>query len=309
MDGNLLCGGRMASGEDGLTLVVLAAGIGSRYGGLKQMDPVGPSGEFLLDYAAYDALRAGFACIVFIVRRDMADDFRAVVGARIGQRADTRYVFQDLSALPSGFSVPPERQKPWGTGHAILCAREAVRGPFVTINADDFYGAQSYASLAAFLRETAADSSFHGMVGYPLRPTLSDHGTVARGICRVGADALLGGVEERTALSPAGLRDQGLTGEEVASMNIWGFKPSVFDHLEEGFKRFLRDCPDLLKREFFVPDVVNDIVRRGMARVKVLPTRESWLGMTNREDRGLVVARIRDLVRAGVYPERLWGGA
>jgi dTDP-glucose pyrophosphorylase len=291
-----------------LTLGILAAGMGSRYGGLKQMDPVGPSGEFLLDYGVHDAVRAGFGRVVFVVRRAIADDFRALVQERIARHVETAAVFQELTDLPRGFSVPEGRGKPWGTGHALLCAGPAVHGPFVVVNADDFYGRQSYALLAGYLRDTAADGDAYAMIGFPLRDTLSAHGPVARAICRTGRDGLLLGADERVALSAGTLAREGLTGDETVSMNIWAFKPSIFGRLESHFGSFLRTRADIARAEFFIPDVVNALVQSGAARVKVLKAGDSWMGMTNREDRGHVAERIRRMVQAGEYPQSLWEG-
>jgi hypothetical protein len=299
-----------------LTLVVLAAGIGNRYGGLKQMDPVGPSGEFLLDYAVYDALRAGFDRVVFVIRRAIAADFDARVGARIARRVDTVCVMQELDMLPPGRTVPPDRTKPWGTAHAVLAARAAVDAPFAVINADDFYGREAYAALAGFLDAPRDDDAHYAMVGYPLRNVLSDHGSVARGICERDTDGNLVSVVERTEIEPAGdgarFRNAAggwtpLPGGAPTSMNFWGFKPGFFRHLEAGFAAFLAEFGHTQNAEYFVPTEVNRLIREGTARVRVLAADSPWFGVTYAPDKPRVVARIRALIAAGVYPDDLWG--
>ena len=298
-----------------LTLLVLAAGMGSRYGGLKQIDPVGPGGETLLDYSVYDAVRAGFGRVVFVVRGDMEPDFRDAVGKRIQQQVPVEYCRQELEMAPGWFSIPPERRKPWGTGHAVLAARDAIGGNFAAVNADDFYGAGSYRKLAGHLRQ-AADGrrGDYGMVGFRLRDTLSDHGTVARGICR-SRQGLLDQVAELTRIArsgqgalhtdPAG-RVHPLSGDELVSMNMWGFTPGIFGHLERAFGRFLEERGGEEGAEFMIPTLVNDLVASGQVKVRVLSAVDAWFGVTYREDRDRVMRQIRDLVRLGSYPERLW---
>jgi len=300
-----------------LSLVVMAAGLGSRYGGLKQIEPVGPSGEAVLDYSVFDALRAGFSRVVFVIRRDIEEAFRAALGRRFEARAEVQYVFQELTDLPAGFSAPPQRAKPWGTGQALLCACQAATGPAAVINADDFYGAESFQVLTDFLRAPAppAPPDVYAMVGYQLRETLSEHGTVARGVCRTDAEGFLTSVEELTAIEslPGGARNREpdgsfrpLSGAEIVSMNFWGFRPSIRTHLERLFKEFLRENAANPKAEFYIPVAVNKLIGEGRARVKVLPTRAAWFGVTYREDRARVIENIRALVRSGLYPERLW---
>jgi UTP-glucose-1-phosphate uridylyltransferase len=275
------------------------------------MDPVGPSGEFILDYSVYDAVRAGFDRVVFVIRRDIEKDFRTVIGGRIERHVPCEYVLQELSGLPPGWRVPEGRRKPWGTGHAVLTCAGAVDGPFAVINADDFYGRTSYQVLADFLRDTASDESAYGMVGFVLRNTLSDHGSVARGICRSGPDGMLEAITECTKIEKAGdgirCDDQPLTGDEWASMNIWGFKPSIFAHLETEFAGFLARCGEDPKAEFFMPDVVGTLIAQRQATVRVLETDSTWFGATYTEDKATVVANIRALVDAGDYPVALWG--
>ncbi|MCY3775984.1 MAG: NTP transferase domain-containing protein [Candidatus Aminicenantes bacterium] len=299
-----------------LTLLVLAAGMGSRYGGLKQIDPVGPGGETLLDYSVYDAVRAGFDRVVFIVRGDMESDFRDAAGRRIERRVAVEYCRQELEMVPGWFSIPPERRKPWGTGHAVLAARNAIDGNFAAVNADDFYGAGSYRKLAGHLQQAAdCRRGDYGMVGFRLRETLSDHGTVARGVCR-SRQGLLEEVVELTRIARTSdgavyFDSEGqahnLSGDELVSMNMWGFTPSIFDHLERAFARFLRERGGEDGAEFMIPTLVNDLVAAGQARVRVLRSSDAWFGVTYREDRDRVTSQIRELVSGGAYPERLWG--
>ena len=298
-----------------LTLLVLAAGMGSRYGGLKQIDPVGPGGETLLDYSVYDALRAGFGRVVFVVRGDMEADFRDAVGRKIEQQVPVEYCRQELEMVPGWFSIRPERRKPWGTGHAVLAARDGIGGNFAAVNADDFYGAGSYRKLAGHLQQ-ASDGrrADYSMVGFRLRDTLSDHGTVARGVCR-SRQGLLEQVVEMTCIAKSGQgafqtdsdgRAHTLSGDELVSMNMWGFTPAVFDHLERGFDRFLKERGGEDGAEFMIPTLVNDLVAGGQARVRVLPSSDAWFGVTYREDRNRVRRQIRELVRHGAYPNPLW---
>jgi dTDP-glucose pyrophosphorylase len=301
-----------------LTLLVMAAGIGSRYGGLKQIDPVGPNGEIVVEYSVYDALRAGFDKVVFVIRSEIEDAFRERIGRSVESRVETTYVLQELDRLPAGFSLPAGRTKPWGTGHAILCARRSVVTPFAAINADDFYGRTAFDALAGHLRN-AGDSggiSDYAMVGYVLENTLSEHGHVARGVCKTGADGCLVDIRERQRVRgfPDGVKFAGDDGAWVGlpagsfvSMNIWGFTPGLFGELEARFPAFLRaSAPDILKAEFLIPEVVGSLVREGKARVKILPTAEKWFGVTYPEDRARVQAAIREIVARGVYPEDLW---
>lgn len=293
------------------TLLVLAAGIGSRYGGLKQMDPVGPSGEFILDYSVFDAIRAGFNKVVFVIRRDIAADFRRIIGSRLEGRVAIDYALQELTDLPAGQAVPEGRKKPWGTGHATLAAAGVVKTPFAVINADDFYGAESYRRLATFLDDTARDAARYAMVGFVLRNTLSPHGRVARGLCTASAEGLLTSVEELTQIvkTPEGVRCEkgALTGDEIVSMNCWGFKPSFFSHLRREFVTFLATQGADLKAEYFVPTVVNTLIQRHEATCQVLETRSRWVGVTYPEEKADVVAVIRSLIARGDYPEALWG--
>jgi hypothetical protein len=302
------------------TLLILAAGMGSRYGGLKQIEPVGPGGEAILDYSVFDALRAGFGKLVFVTRKDIEQPFKQIVGARFENRVAIEYVFQELDKIPAPFTVPAGRTKPWGTTHAILMAADAIHEPFAAINADDFYGAESYRLLSNHLRAGSApnaddDAPNYSMVGFILRNTLSEFGSVARGVCRVNPQDYLESVVELTSIArdsaeikntdPEG-RTTPLTGDEPVSMNMWGFTPRVFPQLRARFAAFLLAHAGDLKRECYIPSTVNDLVAGGEARVKVLRTPDAWFGVTYREDHARVVESIRSLVRAGAYPERLW---
>ena len=297
------------------TLLVLAAGMGSRYGGLKQIDPMGPSGETILDYSVYDAIRAGFGKVVFIIRPDFEADFRERIATKFAGRIEVGFAFQTLDRLPAGFAVPAGREKPWGTTHAILCAKDAVRENFAVINADDFYGRDSYATLGRFLQAADPAGSDFSMVGFTLRNTLSEHGTVARGVCKTDASGLLTDIDEMTkiAKTPAGARntrDDGstadLTGDEAVSMNMWGFTPRLFDHLDRVFLEFLQRAGKEMKSESYIPMTVGQLVKERHATCRVLRTSSEWFGVTYREDKPVVQAKIADLIRRGEYPSNLW---
>lgn len=300
------------------TLIVMAAGMGSRYGGLKQVEALGPSGEMIVDYAVYDALRAGFGKVVFVIRNEIAEMFRERVGKRIEKQVETAYAYQDLYDVPPGFRVPPDRSKPWGTGHAVLSCKNVVTGPCAVINADDFYGPEAYALLAEHLRgaqDTQAGYDY-SMVGYVLRNALSEFGSVARGVCQVTPGGELTGVVERTRIEKQGqairYTEDGkewidLPADSIVSMNMWGFTPSIFHELEARFPLFLERSKDnILKAEFFLPTIVNQLLQEGKARVQVLPTGEKWFGITNPDDRAVVQGAIQDMVERGVYPPSLW---
>jgi hypothetical protein len=294
------------------TLLVLAAGMGSRYGGLKQIDPVGPGGETIMDYSVFDALRAGFGKVVFVIRKDIEQVFRQGIGAPFEKHIAVDYVFQELDTLPPGFSVPAGRTKPWGTTHAILMGAPAINEPFAVINADDFYGAEGFRLLAQHLESGPAD---YAMVGFTLRNTLSDFGGVARGVCRVSDDDFLEGIVELTDIerqeaharntNPSG-EPTLLTGDEVVSMNMWGFTPRVFGQLRVQFQKFLELKGSDLRSESYIPSVMNELILSGQTRVKIRRTHDSWFGVTYREDRPHVIDSIRRLVDQGYYPERLW---
>ena len=294
------------------TLVVLAAGMGSRYGGLKQMEPVGPAGETILDYSVYDALRAGFGKVVFVIRKEIEQSFRESIGARFEKRLAVEYVFQELDKLPPGFSAPAGRSKPWGTTHAILMAAGRVGEAFAAINADDFYGAEAYRVMGQHLQ---SDTEEYAMVGFLLRKTLSEFGAVARGVCRVSGDGLLEDIVERTHIEREGAQIRNtdvrgeiceLTGDEIVSMNMWGFTPRVFEQLREEFKRFLEGSGASLKSECYLPSTVNALLQSKRAWVRVLRSKDAWFGVTYREDHARVAESIERLIRSGAYPERLW---
>src|ERR1700677_1431671 len=287
------------------TLLVLAAGMGSRYGGLKQIDPVGPSGETMLDYAVYDAIRAGFGRVVFLIRMEFEDAFQNAVVAKYAGRISAEFVFQSVAEVPGGCAVPVGRERPWGTGHAVWCARAALDGPFAVINADDFYGATSYLRLARFL--ATAEGSRYAIVGFRLANTLSESGTVSRGVCS-GRDGLLSSIVEETAIAKADVGPgRRFSGREIVSMNLWGFTPSIFGGLEEGLRSFLAAKGSDPRAEFYLPTAVSDLVAAGRASVEVLPSEEDWFGITYKEDRPKVVEAIARRVQGGAYPTNLFG--
>lgn len=294
------------------TLLVLAAGMGSRYGGLKQIDPIGPNDETIIDYSIFDARRAGFGKVVFVIRHQIEEAFRQSIGSRFEKQLAVEYVFQELDCLPEGFAVPPQRTKPWGTGHAILMGAPAIKEPFAVINGDDFYGANSFRVLAEHLQSDTPDLA---MVGFVLRNTLSEFGSVARGVCAMDSDDILKTVTELTNIHREGTGakyidasdgSHPLTGEETVSMNMWGFTPDIFDQLQNQFALFLKQQGTSEKAEFYIPSVVNTLISGGKKRVRVLRTADSWFGITYREDRPRVVESIRQLIARGDYPQRLW---
>ena len=293
------------------TLLILAAGMGSRYGGLKQIDPVGPNGETIIDYSIYDALRTGFGKLVFVIRHDFEKAFKETVGVRFEKRVPVEYVYQELDKLPPGFSVPAGRTKPWGTTHAILQAENAIHEPFAAINADDFYGREAYQVLARHLTSGTPD---YAMVGFILRNTLSEHGTVARGVSRVDGNNYLTSIVEMLKIEAdgGGAKNTGpdgtitrLTGDEAVSMNFWGFTPAVFGQLRAQFTAFLKKSGQEEKSECYIPATVGELVTGGEAKVKVLRTNDSWFGVTYREDRPRVVESVSKLISGGVYPQKL----
>jgi UTP-glucose-1-phosphate uridylyltransferase len=298
------------------TLVVLAAGIGNRYGGLKQMDPVGPHGATLIDYSIYDATRAGFEKLVFIIRPLFEAAFRNQLLSKFERRAECHCVYQKMEVGLEGFEAPKERSKPWGTGHAVMATRKAVEEPFAVVNADDYYGPTSFESMSLHLaRQGSQQCEDYAMVGYILRNTLSEHGSVARGVCETDDSMYLTRIVEITKIFKEGtggyfIDDSGarndLTGDEIVSMNLWGFTPVIFDHLEKGFHRFLKQRGQDPKAEFFISSHIDDVLREDHARVKILPTRETWFGLTYREDKEPASKQIHSLIESGVYPERLW---
>ena len=296
-------------------LVVLAAGMGSRYGGLKQIDPVGPSGEVIMDYSLYDAKRAGFETVVFIIKHEIEERFKSAIGDRLSKVMDVRYAFQELDDLPEGYAVPAGRVKPWGTCHAMLAARHVVDGPFAVINADDCYGPAAFRALYAHLT-SGGDEREYAMAGYRLENTVTENGSVARGVCAVDG-GLLREITERTRIERRGggicYTDDGqnwlpLSPDTVVSMNIWGFQRNFMDAAWKRFPAFLeralRENP--LKAEYFLPYAVEQLLGEGQARVRVLPTPDRWYGVTYREDKPLVVSSLARLTAAGTYPENLW---
>jgi hypothetical protein len=299
------------------TLLVLAAGMGSRYGGLKQLDAMGPHGETVMDYAIFDARRAGFDRVVFVIRRDFEEAFRRQVLPRYAGHAAVDLCFQDLADVPPEVPVTPDREKPWGTAHAIRAAREVVREPFAVINADDFYGRASYETVVAFLATPQAADALpvYAMAGFELRRTLSPHGTVARGVCRTDADGYLVTVRELTKLravddhvenqDPPDSPER-FTGDEPVSLNMWAFTPAVFPQIEIVFREFLAAQGDSLTAECYIPSVVDALIGRGACRVRVLPTSSQWFGVTYRDDREGVVSAFADLTARGDYPSPLW---
>jgi NDP-sugar pyrophosphorylase family protein len=295
------------------TLVILAAGMGSRYGGLKQLDEVGPNGEAIIDYSLYDAIRAGFGKVVFIIRRDFEEAFRARFEQKLAGKIEVEYVFQELSDLPAGFSIPDGREKPWGTGHAIRSARKAVSTPFAAINADDFYGIDAYETVMNFLTAEASEKQYC-MIGYQLDNTLSENGSVSRGLCQTDHDGNLIDIEELTQIQTDGQRifylknsnETELTGKETVSMNFWGFHPSIFLNLEEGFIEFLSKKGTEAKSEFYIPMHVDNLIKQGKAKAKVLTCAATWFGVTYKEDKPVVTERINALINSGRYPEKLW---
>lgn len=294
-------------------LVVLAAGMGSRFGGLKQVAPVGPNGELIIEYSMYDARRGGFDRAVFVIRRDIEKDFRAAVGRRLEARMDVSYVHQELADLPAPHGPPPGRTKPWGTGQAVIAAEPAVRRPFAVINADDFYGASAYRTLADYFRGAVNPS--YALVGYVLRQTLSDHGGVNRGLCAADAAGRLIDIKETLKIErtpDGGARHPGadgtwvrLTGDEIVSMTFFGFTPAVFGQLQERFGRFLAEHGHDEKAEFLLPTALGDITRAGLAEMRLLRSGDQWFGVTYREDLPATRAAIQRLIAAGAYPEKL----
>ena len=298
-------------------LVIMAAGMGSRFGGLKQMTAVDNAGQVILDYSAYDALQAGFEKVVCVIKKEIEADFRALVGDRIGKKCDLHYAFQDLHDIPAGFSVPPERAKPWGTGHAVYAARDLIDRPFAVINADDFYGRGAFRALYDFLAHET-DEHTHALVAYDLKNTLTENGTVARGACTADKDGYLATVTELTAIqgpadSPSYTLDGGATWTALApdtpvSLNTWGFHQAFLDAIGGELEKFMaNDMPkNPAKAEFFLPSVVNACLAAGTDRVKVLPTDEVWHGVTYRDDLPALQAALAQMKAAGKYPENLW---
>lgn len=303
-----------------MTLVILAAGLGSRYGGLKQLDPMTNAGNFIIDFSVYDAIRAGFDQAVFIIKRENLEQFRETIGNRIAKKIKVKYVFQDANDLPSGLKLPAGRTKPWGTGHAVWCARDLVTDNFAVINADDFYGAETFRHLAEHLSKPNLSGipAHHCMVGFRAGNTLTENGTVSRGVCEVGEDGRLIRVTERTKVEKRGrgaayLDDDGTTWTElpfdtIVSMNCWGFTPDLFRHLETELRGFYEAAvpTNPLKCEFYLPFAVQAQMEAGLCDVAVYPTESVWQGVTYQEDKPHVKAAIADLIANGEYPADLW---
>ena len=299
------------------TLIVMAAGMGSRFGGLKQITPVGPTGQKLMDYSVYDALRAGFGKVVFVIKHAFEEEFKEKIGNAISAHVPVEYVYQELDKIPEGYTVPEGREKPWGTGHAVLCCREVVKEPFVVLNSDDYYGRDCFTLLADFLSTPREDGKCHiAMAGYLLRNTLTENGHVSRGVCRTDAEGMLVGLDERTKIelhdgTPYYTEDDGVTWTALdpdgwVSMNCWAFPAGVLDRFEAMFRAFLDEKGGELKSEFYLPMAVDEMVAQGEADVKVLPTKNRWYGMTYAADHEQVKKALADLTEQGVYPAEMW---
>ena len=291
-----------------ITLLVMAAGMGSRYGGLKQLDAVGPSGETIIDFSVYDAIRAGYNKVVFIIREDFEKQFKEKISNKYQDKIKVEIVYQDLHDLPNSFSCPKDRSKPWGTGHAILAARNVISEPFAAINGDDFYGRESFKIISDHY--SSMNSGF-AMAAFQLDKTLSDYGSVSRGICEQNLNQLVTvvethGIKKSSAGDIECDRDISLLGNELVSMNMWGFMPSIFDYLEKMFNEFLDENISDLKSEFLIPSVVNDLIEKNIEKVQVLKTKSTWFGVTYIEDKPFVKNQIKELIQTGIYPEKLF---
>ena len=291
-----------------ITLLVMAAGMGSRYGGLKQLDAVGPSGETIIDFSVYDAIRAGYNKVVFIIREDFEKQFKEKISNKYQDKIEVEIVYQDLHDLPNSFSCPKDRSKPWGTGQAILAARNVISEPFAAINGDDFYGRESFKIISDHY--SSVNSGF-AMAAFQLDKTLSDYGSVSRGICEQNLNQLVTvvethGIKKSSAGNIECDRDISLLGNELVSMNMWGFMPSIFDHLEKMFNEFLDENISDLKSEFLIPSVVNDLIEKNIEKVQVLKTKSTWFGVTYIEDKPFVKNQIKELIQTGIYPEKLF---
>lgn len=301
-------------------LVVMAAGMGSRYGGPKQIDPVGDNGEIIIDFSLFDAVNAGFKKVIFIIKKSIEADFKEIIGDRMSKLIDVKYAYQEVDVLPEGYSVPQGREKPWGTAHAVLCCRSLIDAPFAVINADDYYGKEAFSLIYNYLVNSRDDEVYrYAMVGYTLENTLTDHGHVARGVCVATPDGFLQDIHERTHIEKRGdtaeyTEDDGRTWVKIprgstVSMNLWGFSQSFLGEIANRFPTFLDNAAaaNPLKAEFFLPSVVNELLLSGKASVRILKTPDKWYGVTYREDKSAVVEAIRAMRKQGIYPTKLWG--
>lgn len=296
------------------TLLILAAGMGSRFGGLKQIEPVGPNGETILEYSVYDAIRAGFGKVVFVIRESFAESFKRQFEPKLSGKIEIKYVYQETNILPEGYTLPEGREKPWGTGHAVLMAKDEINEPFAVINADDFYGANAYKVLSEYLSSQISNSQYT-MVGYCLKKTLSDFGSVSRGICVTDQNNQLSEITETHKIRPEEGKilcewqnetTKELNGNEIVSMNFWGFHPSIFSNIEDQFIDFLKQNINLPKSEFYIPFVVFEMIKRKLISVEVLSADSPWFGVTYKEDKPYVIEQIQKLTDEGVYPSNLW---
>ena len=298
------------------TLLVLAAGMGSRYGSLKQIDPVGPSGETIIDYSIFDAIRAGFGKVVFIIRKSFEQDFKEIFISKLQPHIPVEYVFQEIDNIPDGLTISPERTKPWGTAHAILMAKDVINEPFAVINGDDFYGSGAFETMAAYLTSlTAEQQTEYSLVGYQVGNTMSEHGTVSRGVCLADESNFLKSVTERTniqyknggiAYTDADGAFVFLKPETLVSMNFWGFTPEYFRQTEPMFRNFVKENSDSLKAEFYIPTAIDQLINNSQAKVKVLKSNARWFGVTYKEDKPVVIEKLAQLIKSGVYPSQLW---
>jgi len=296
------------------TLFILAAGMGSRYGGLKQIDGLGPNGETIMDYSVYDAMRAGFGKVVFVIRKDFEEDFRRVVLSKYEDKIPCEVCFQSLDRVPAGCTYNQERTKPWGTNHAVLMGKDLIKEPFAVINADDFYGKESFQVLADYLQSIEGTRGKYCMIGYRVQNTLSEHGSVSRGVCATDENGYLTDVVERTKIENKGGRivntedniEMEIALDTPVSMNMWGFTPEYFDYAEEGFIRFLKENGQELKKEYYIPSLVNEMIQAGTATCKVLDTPSKWFGVTYAEDKPQFILKINELIHKGVYPAKLF---
>ncbi|MSS64218.1 nucleotidyltransferase family protein [Velocimicrobium porci] len=301
-----------------ITLVVMAAGIGSRYGGVKQLEPVGTSGEIILDYSVYDAIKAGFKKVIFIIRKDIEEDFKEIIGDRLAKYVEVEYVIQELNDLPKGYTQPAERTKPWGTGQAVLCCKELIHEPFAVINADDYYGKEAFVRIKEFLENPGSSDKKYNfcMAGFRLGNTLSEHGTVTRGVCKVNEKNILIDIEETKNIEKkkdhAEANGFKIPFEQPVSMNMWGFTPEFMDELEVRFQQFLEEIrageKDSCNSEYLLPIIIGDMIKEDIVQVSVLDTQDKWFGVTYKEDKEYVVKAFRKLVEEGAYPKQLFEG-